>query len=153
MDEQPRQRQEEAHVNTIEGIASAVCEGDQRATVSLVKEALEAGVPAFVILADGLTQGIRALGELFTDGQAFLPEILISVRAMRAGLEELRPVLGASDSTRKGTVILGTVEGDLHDIGKSLVGMMLEGSGFEVIDLGVDVSAHAFVECRSAART
>ena len=132
--------------DVFEAIASAVSQGDESATVSLVREALEAGVPASEILARGLTPGMQALGDLFTDGQAFLPEILISARAMKTGLAELRPLLGNSAAAGRGTVVLGTVEGDLHDIGKSLVGMLLEGNGFEVIDLGVDVKADAFIE-------
>jgi 5-methyltetrahydrofolate--homocysteine methyltransferase len=127
-------------------IASAVREGDQFKTVELVKDALDAGVPAPDVLAMGLIPGMQALGELFKDGQAFLPEILISARAMKMGLTELRPLLIGSGVEKKGTIVLGTVEGDLHDIGKTLVGMLLEGNGFNVVDLGVNVTADAFVD-------
>jgi 5-methyltetrahydrofolate--homocysteine methyltransferase len=128
-----------------EAIAAAVRDGDRRETQRLVRDALTAGVPAVGIVADGLTPGIQALGRLFQDGEAFLPEILISVRAMNAGLDELRPLLDSGTRAAKATVVLGTVEGDLHDIGKNLVGMLLDGNGFNVVDLGVDVSPPAFV--------
>jgi 5-methyltetrahydrofolate--homocysteine methyltransferase len=127
-------------------ISTAVSDGDQRQTVHLVKEAIAAGRPAQEILSGGLIPGMQALGVLFKDGHAFLPEILISARAMRLGLDELRPHLSADSVKGRGTVVLGTVAGDLHDIGKSLVGMLLEGNGFTVVDLGVDVAAAAFVE-------
>lgn len=131
---------------SLEAIVATVRDGDQHATVELVREALIAGVPAAAVLSEGLVPGMQALGLLFKDGQAFLPEILISARAMNMGLDELRPHLSAGDVTKKGTVVLGTVEGDLHDIGKSLVGMLLDGNGFDVVDLGVDVQAAAFVQ-------
>ncbi|MFW6150200.1 MAG: cobalamin B12-binding domain-containing protein, partial [Chloroflexota bacterium] len=89
--------------------------------------------------------GIQALGKLFKDGQVYLPEILISVRAMDKGVQELKPYFGDVSIRRKGTIVLGTVEGDLHDIGKNLVRLMLESGGFTVEDLGVDVSADSFV--------
>jgi 5-methyltetrahydrofolate--homocysteine methyltransferase len=129
----------------METIAAAVRDGDRETTAAAVTAALEDGAPAPAILADGLVPGLRQLGELFKDGQAFLPEILISVRAMDAGLAVLQPHLVDDAPPSRGTVVLGTVEGDLHDIGKRLVGMLLRGHGFNVVDLGVDVSAAAFV--------
>ena len=126
-------------------LSRAVQEGDDKKTVSTVKEALENGVPAMDILEKGLVPGVQALGKLFKDGQVYLPEILISTRAMDRGLEELQPHLAGVDIHQKGTVVLGTVEGDLHDIGKNLVGMMLGSNGFNVIDAGVDVSGDSFV--------
>jgi len=131
---------------TSAALAAAVRDGDQQRTVELVAQALAGGTPAQAILADGLIPGMQQLGLLFKDGQAFLPEILISSRAMTCGLEELRPHLEESATPHKGTVVLGTVEGDLHDIGKKLVAMLLGGNGFRVVDLGVDVSAGAFVD-------
>lgn len=125
-------------------LSQAVQEGDDRKVVQLVKEALAEGLPAMDILEKGLVSGVQALGQLFKDGQVYLPEILISTRAMNKGLEELQPRLAGVDIHRKGTVVLGTVEGDLHDIGKSLVGMMLGSNGFNIVDLGVDVSADSF---------
>jgi len=125
-------------------IAEAVKNGDEKVTVQAVGEALKAKIAAAEILGRGLVPGIQALGQLFKDGQAYLPEILISARAMRSGTEKLQPHLAASDVKKKGTVVIGTVEGDMHDIGKNLVKMMLESNGYDVHDLGVDVSADAF---------
>jgi 5-methyltetrahydrofolate--homocysteine methyltransferase len=124
----------------------AVRDGDREAVVADVSEALEAGQSPREILADGLVPGLRQLGQMFKDGQAYLPEILISVRAMNAGLEILQPLLAGDLPPSKGVVVLGTVEGDLHDIGKRLVGMLLRGNGFHVVDLGVDVNARAFAD-------
>jgi 5-methyltetrahydrofolate--homocysteine methyltransferase len=131
---------------SMEAIRSAVRDGQQDSAVDLVRSALAEGVDPARILAEGLIPGMQSLGELFKDGQAFLPEIMISGRAMNMALKELRPRLVDAEVAKEGTVVLGTVQGDLHDIGKSLVGMLLEGNGFVVIDLGVDVAAAAFVE-------
>jgi len=132
-------------VNTkLAAISKVVKEGNHEQAVKLVREALDEGIPAVDILKKGLVPGVQALGELFKDGQAFLPEILISTRAMNHGLEELKPFLADADVPKKGTIVLGTVEGDIHDIGKNLVGMMLQGNGYNVIDVGVDANADAF---------
>ena len=128
----------------LEGIELAVRDGDRDAVVREVKRALDSGLSPRVVLAEGLVPGLRQLGQMFKDGQAYLPEILISVRAMNAGLEILQPSLSGDLPPSKGVVVLGTVEGDLHDIGKRLVGMLLGGNGFEVVDLGVDVNAETF---------
>ena len=125
-------------------LSQAVQDGDDKKVVQMVKEALAEGRPATDILDKGLVPGVQALGELFKDGQVYLPEILISTRAMDRGLEVLQPHLTGADMHKKGTVVLGTVEGDLHDIGKNLVGMMLGSNGFNVVDAGVDVSADSF---------
>jgi len=130
-------------------LSEAVQNGDDGQTVQTVKEALKNGMPANDILDKGLVPGIQALGERFKGGEAYLPEILISTRAMKRGVEELKPYLAGTNITSKGKVVLGTVEGDLHDIGKNLVGLMLGSNGFTVLDVGVDVSADSFV---SAAR-
>jgi 5-methyltetrahydrofolate--homocysteine methyltransferase len=127
-------------------LQAAVRDGDQHETGRLVQVAIADGVPPAEILSEGLIPGMQQLGELFKDGQAFLPEILISARAMSRGLEELRPHLTGVATPDRGTVVLGTVEGDMHDIGKRLVGMLLEGNGFTVVDLGVDVGAADFAE-------
>lgn len=129
------------HLKTI---AEAVKNGDEKLTVQSVDAALSAGIAAGDILSQGLVPGIQALGQLFKDGQAYLPEILIAARAMRSGTEKLQPHLTAADVQKKGTVVVGTVEGDMHDIGKNLVKMMLESNGYDVHDLGVDVSADTF---------
>lgn len=126
-------------------ISEAVKEGDDKKVVKLIKEALAGGTPAMDILHKGLVPGVQALGVLFKEGQAYLPEILISTRAMNRGVEELQPHLAGVDIHQKGTVVLGTVEGDLHDIGKNLVGMMLRSNGFNVVDVGVDVPADSFI--------
>jgi len=127
-------------------LAEAVQNGDDEEAVKMVREALAEGVPALQILDEALVPGIQRLGELFTDGEVFLPEVLIACRAMDRGVAELKPHLQAGDVHRKGKIILGTVEGDLHDIGKNIVRLMLECAGFEVIDLGVDVPATTFVD-------
>ena len=126
-------------------LSKAVLDGDQEKVASTVQEAMDSGVSALDILDNGLVPGVQALGALFKDGQVYLPEILISTRAMNRGVELLKPHLSSADMSRKGTVVVGTVEGDLHDIGKNLVGMMLSSNGFEVVDAGVDVNAETFV--------
>lgn len=126
-------------------ISQAVEKGDDKQVIKIVGEALTGGVPPIDILEKGLVPGIQALGKLFKEGQAYLPEILISTRAMNRGVEELRPYLADTNIYNKGTVVLGTVEGDLHDIGKNLVKLMLESNGFKVADVGIDVSTESFV--------
>jgi len=126
-------------------VSDAVQNGDDQLVVQLVKAALAQGVPATGILDSGLVPGIQRLGELFQDGEVFLPEVLISCRAMDRGVDELKPFLAAGDMHKKGRILIGTVEGDLHDIGKNIVRLMLECGGFEVIDLGVDVPVASFV--------
>ncbi len=126
-------------------ISDAVQNGDDQLVVKLVREALAQGAPATGILDSGLVPGIQRLGELFQDGEVFLPEVLISCRAMDRGVGELKPFLAAGDMHKKGRILIGTVEGDLHDIGKNIVRLMLECGGFEVIDLGVDVPVASFV--------
>ena len=112
----------------------------------LVPQALEQGIEPQVILEDALLSGMSIIGEKFKKNEVFVPEVLVAARAMNAGVDILRPHLISSGVTTKGTAILGTVKGDLHDIGKNIVKMMLEGKGLEVIDLGVDVPANVFVE-------
>jgi len=124
--------------NVIEGQADEVERG--------VKAALAAGVDAGVILNEALIAAMDEVGRRFEDGDFFVPEMLISARAMQAGLALLKPHLASSDIRAAGKIAIGTVKGDLHDIGKNLVAMMLEGAGFEIIDLGVDVSPESFVD-------
>ena len=126
-------------------LSKAVLDGDQDQVVSTVKEAMDSGISAIDILDKGLVPGVQALGALFKDGQVYLPEILISTRAMNRGVDLLKPHLSGADMFTKGTVVVGAVEGDLHDIGKNLVAMMLSSNGFEVVDAGVDVNAETFV--------
>lgn len=126
-------------------LTKAVLDGDDKKVVKTIQEALDRDMRAIDLLDKGLVPGVQALGELFKDGQVYLPEILISTRAMNRGVEELRPHLAGSEITKKGTIVLGTVEGDLHDIGKNLVGLMLGSNGYDIVDVGVDASADSFI--------
>ncbi|HBY96924.1 MAG TPA: cobalamin-binding protein [Chloroflexi bacterium] len=119
--------------------------GDEEAVARATQEALESGLSPHEILADGLIAGMNVVGKDFRECNLFLPEVLAAAKAMHAGMAILRPLLSASDSSNTGTVLLGTVKGDVHDIGKNLLGMMMAGAGFEVIDLGVDVPVERFV--------
>lgn len=112
----------------------------------LVQKALDGGLPVGEILKDGLIAGMEVIGNKFSAGDCFVPEMLISARSMKAGLELLEPHLVGQNIEKLGTIIMGTVQGDMHDIGKNLVGMMLEGGGFEVIDIGIDAPPQKFVE-------
>ncbi len=127
-------------------IAKAVEGGRKKIVDQLVKEALSEGVKAETILNEGLVVGMTNLGEMFKNGEVYVPEVLVAARAMKAGTDILKPLLASENVQSLGKVAIGTVQGDLHDIGKNLVGMMLEGNGFEVIDLGVDVAPEKFVE-------
>ena len=115
-------------------------------TSAKVQVALDASLPAEDILKQGLVPAMTEVGRRFEEGEYFVPEMLISARAMQSGLAILKPLLVASDVQATGKVVIGTVQGDLHDIGKNLVGMMLEGAGFELVDLGTDVRAEQFVQ-------
>ena len=110
-----------------------------------VRQALDQGIDANVVLEEGLIVGMTAVGIKFRENKVFVPQVLMSARAMSAGMMHLRPYFVSGNVQRKGKFILGTVEGDMHDIGKNLVGMMLEGNGFEVIDLGTDVKPEGFL--------
>ena len=112
----------------------------------LVKQALGQGTNPQDIIGQGLIAGMDEVGVRFKNGDIYIPEVLVSAKTMHIGMEILRPLLSKGEARSMGTVILGTVKGDLHDIGKNLVGIMLEGAGFEVIDLGVDQSPEKFVE-------
>ncbi len=111
----------------------------------LCREALAAGVPPGLILEQALVTGMARIGERFGQGKAFVPEMLLAARAMTAAMVHLRPFFTSGEVKRKGTFVIGTVAGDLHDIGKNIVAMMIEGAGWEVIDLGVDVKAERFL--------
>jgi 5-methyltetrahydrofolate--homocysteine methyltransferase len=122
-------------------------EGRQDPVRQAVEEALAEGRPAMEVLEEGLIAGMRVVGEDFRHNRVFVPEVLLAARAMKAGLAVLKPHLGTKrdDSALSSTIVLGTVKGDLHDIGKNLVGMMAEGAGFNVVDLGTDTSAEKFL--------
>jgi 5-methyltetrahydrofolate--homocysteine methyltransferase len=139
-------KQEGEVSESLGAIARAVELGDHRQTVALVTQALAAAVPPVVILKEGLVPGMQALASAFRGGQAYLPDVLIAARAMKRGVGALSVVLPRSEMQNAGKVVLGTVFGDMHDIGKNLVGMMLDCGGFDVLDLGVDVAAERFVE-------
>jgi 5-methyltetrahydrofolate--homocysteine methyltransferase len=111
----------------------------------LTKQALDEGIEPSIVL-DALIKGMSAVGEKFAQGKAFVPNMLLAARAMNAGMAHLKPFFSSGQMKRKGTFVIGTVFGDLHDIGKNLVAMMVEGSGWEVIDLGVDVKPEKFIE-------
>jgi 5-methyltetrahydrofolate--homocysteine methyltransferase len=126
-------------------IYNSILEGDRDGATAGVEQALEAGLSPDVILQEGMIAAMKEVGRLFEEGDYFVPEMLIAARAMQSGLALLKPYLVDSDIKPAGTVAVGTVKGDLHDIGKNLVAMMLEGAGFVIYDLGTDVAPEAFV--------
>jgi 5-methyltetrahydrofolate--homocysteine methyltransferase len=130
----------------MEPIFECILEGDNKGIKAAVQRALDSGLEPGTILNQGMISAMSEVGKRFEEGEYYVPEMLISARAMKEGLELLRPLLIQQKVQSAGLVILGTVKGDLHDIGKNLVGMMLEGSAFEIIDLGTDVSPEKFVQ-------
>ena len=130
----------------IEKINQGVLNGDRDVVVAGVQDAIDAKMTAEKILKEGMMSAMSEVGRLFEEGEYFVPELLIAARAMQGGMELLKPMLVAEDIEPIGRIVIGTVKGDLHDIGKNLVGMMLEGAGFEVTDLGSDVDAQKFVD-------
>jgi len=127
-------------------IAYRLITGDNKGVERLVQEALDQGFDANTVLDDGLVAGMAIVGVKFRDNIIFVPEVLISARAMKAGMVHLEPILSSSGVEPTGTVIMGTVKGDLHDIGKNLCIMMLRGAGFVVYDLGVDTKPEEFID-------
>ncbi len=127
-------------------IAENLIQGKAPQVKELVQKAVDEGQDVQKVLNEGLLAGMSVVGEKFKKNEFYVPEVLIAARAMKQGMEILRPILAEKDIKGAGTVVLGTVRGDLHDIGKNLVGMMLEGAGFEVVDLGVDVPAEKFIQ-------
>jgi 5-methyltetrahydrofolate--homocysteine methyltransferase len=130
---------------SVEAVYQAVLEGDAGEAAAQVQAALDAGTAPGQILNNGCIAAMAEVGRLFEEGEMFVPEMLIAARAMQAGMNLLKPHLAEGEITSAGKVVIGTVAGDLHDIGKNLVGMMMEGAGFEIVDLGTDVSADDFV--------
>ncbi len=130
----------------LKALADAVIKGDQNSAVEITKAALAEGMPAESVLNEGLIAGMDVVGVRFKNNEVYIPEVLISARAMKMAMEILEPELVKAGVEPIGKLVVGTVQGDLHDIGKNLVAMMLKGAGFEVIDLGVDVSSENFVE-------
>lgn len=132
-------------MSILDDLRQSVIDGDRNVAQELVKKALAEKMPPEQILKDGLILAMTEVGRRFECGEFYVPEMLISARAMKSSLALLRPYLTAAHVKAIGKVIIGTVQGDLHDIGKNLVGMMLEGVGFEVVDLGADVSPEKYV--------
>ena len=133
-------------MSKIEEIAVAVEKGKSKIIAGLVEEALAEGIAATEILSVGMIEAMNVIGEKFQKNEIFVPEMLVAARAMKKGVEVLKPHLAEADAVKMGKVVIGTVAGDLHDIGKNLVAMMIESAGFEVNDLGVDVSVEKFIE-------
>lgn len=133
-------------MNNLLELQHLVIEGDKTGVEKAVQQALADGIPADKILNEGLIEAMNEVGLRFENGDFFVPEMLIAARAMQAGLSLLKPYLVQGGIQAKGKVVIGTVKGDLHDIGKNLVAMMLEGAGFEVVDLGTDVSPEKYVQ-------
>lgn len=133
-------------MSIVKEIASAVEAGKSKVVGGLVEQALNEGVEPAVILNEGMISAMGIVGEKFKNNEIFVPEMLIAARAMKKGVEVLQPFLAKQGVEPIGKIILGTISGDLHDIGKNLVGMMIEGAGFKVLDLGVDVPPEKFIE-------
>ncbi|UCC97949.1 MAG: corrinoid protein [Phycisphaerales bacterium] len=130
----------------LKALADAVIKGDQKVAVEITKTALEEGAAPKSVLDEGLIAGMDIVGARFKKNEIYIPEVLIAARAMKMAMEILEPELVKAGVEPVGKLLIGTVQGDLHDIGKNLVAMMLKGAGFEVIDLGVDVGPEKFVE-------
>jgi 5-methyltetrahydrofolate--homocysteine methyltransferase len=134
-------------MEALDELRQAVIDGQAKVAVAKATQALAEGIPADVVLQDGLVAAMKEVGQLFEDGEVFVPEMLVAARAMNAAMAVLKPLLTEGGGPASaGTVAIGTVQGDLHDIGKNLVAMMLEGSGYNVVDLGADVPPERFVE-------
>ena len=137
----------------LKALAEAVIRGDQNTAVEITKSALDEGTAAESILKEGLITGMDVIGDGFKKNEVYIPEVLIAARAMKSAMEILEPELVKAGVKPVGKFLVGTTQGDLHDIGKNLVAMMLKGAGFEVIDLGVDISPEKFVEQAKATST
>jgi len=127
-------------------LANSIITGDNVKSKEVTQKLVNKGINPTEILNDGLIPGMDIVGEKFSAGEYFIPEMLIAARAMHSAMDVIKPLLTESNTPSRGTVVIGTVQGDLHDIGKNLVAMMLKGKGFIVIDIGVDVSAEKFIE-------
>lgn len=133
-------------MSTLNEISQMVVTGQVRTIKAKVQQALNEGISAQNVLDDGLLPGINEIGEKFAKNEVFVPNVLLAAKVMNMGVEVIQPLLAAGESTKVGTAVVGTVKGDLHDIGKNLVRMMMEGKGLEVVDLGVDVSPEQFID-------
>ena len=130
----------------LENISTQIQAGKAKIVTELVQQAIDAGIPAQKILEEGLLAGMSIIGEKFKNNEVFVPEVLIAARAMNRGVALLKPLLVQDGVEATGKVCIGTVKGDLHDIGKNIVKMMMEGKGLEVVDLGTDVPAETFIQ-------
>ena len=130
----------------LKALSDSIIKGDQKTAVNVTKAALDEGMAPGTVLADGLIAGMNVIGVRFKANEVYIPEVLIAARAMKMSMEILEPKLAEAGVEPIGTAMVGTVQGDLHDIGKNLVVMMLKGAGFKVTDIGVDVTPEAFVE-------
>ena len=133
-------------MEVLERIIAGIRNGDASAVAALTREALANGAPPEDVLGKGFLPGMDIVGKLFKKNEIFIPEVLIAAQAMKAGMSLIRPLLAGSGVRPAGKVVIGTVKGDLHDIGKNIVILMLEGAGFEVVDLGYDVPRERFME-------
>jgi len=127
-------------------LADAILRGDNIKSKEVTQDLVDKKIPAGEILSEGLIAGMSVVGVKFKANEMYIPEVLIAARAMHAAMDILKPLLAETGVPTKGIAIIGTVQGDLHDIGKNLVAMMMEGAGFSVVDIGVDISAEKFVE-------
>jgi 5-methyltetrahydrofolate--homocysteine methyltransferase len=130
----------------VQELRDSVAVGDAEAALALTEDYLSTGIDATTIMSDGLIPAMDDVGQQFSTGEIYVPEMLVAAMAMKKCLERLKPLLVASKEAGRETIVIGSVKGDLHDIGKNIVAIMLEGAGFEVVDLGVDVSPNAFIE-------
>ncbi len=130
----------------LEELRQAVMTGNAGGVKELAQKLVDEGTPALDIINRGLISGMSVVGDRFKKGEMYVPEVLVAARAMKEGMEIVQPLLQEGEATSSGKVLLGTVKGDLHDIGKNLVGMMIESNGFDVVDMGVDISPEIFVE-------
>lgn len=130
----------------LEDLAVEVRKGDADTAKNLTEEALSQNISAEEVLNSGLVAGMNVIGEQFKNNEIFIPEVLVAARAMKAGMQIIRPLLAEANVKSLGKIIIGTVGGDLHDIGKNIVAMLLEGAGFEVVDMGADVTKEKFLE-------
>ena len=131
---------------SFERVAEGIMTGNQSLIIETVNRLIAEGAEPLSIINEGLMPGMNVVGERFKIGQMFVPEVLMAARAMNAGIELVKPLINDEDMPNEGTVVIGTVKGDLHDIGKNLVAMMMETTGFKVIDIGVDVGADQFIK-------
>lgn len=136
----------EETMNILTEISENLQKGKSKIVAGLVQQAIDSGLAAQTILSDGLLSGMSIIGEKFKNGEIYVPEVLVAARAMNAGAQLLKPLLAANGVVAKGKICIGTVQGDLHDIGKNLVKMMMEGKGLEVVDLGTDVAPETFIQ-------